>query len=163
MLRYLASKGADVNLACRQGVTPLLLAVIHNRLQVARHLVRHGADLHPEIQGNTALQIAVRLGDRRNFVRLLTDVGSAGGWANYAAARRLPYCLIRHRVGETFATLRLGDPDRELYHFLFGRTNFDVPVAEGEQRMLVLPDDLFSIVVGFLGELFPRGRSSWTR
>ena len=62
------------------------------------------------------------------------------------------HCLIRHRVGATYATLPVDHKERALYHFAYGKNKVGALVV-AEDAMLprgLLPDDLFPLVVMFL-------------
>ena len=82
-------------------------------------------------------------GTTDEVIRLLEDVGSAGGWRQYVAARRMPYLLIRHAVslaGTVLPKTKKLRKLRALYHFVFGK-GADLQTA---------PTDVFGRVIGFL-------------
>ena len=69
-------------------------------------------------------------------------------WRQYL---RHQHCLVRLRVGTTYATLPVGHNHKErvLYHFAYGKHKLNSPVA-AENEMLpinLLPDDLWPLVV----------------
>ena len=117
-------------------------ASIEGMTPVVRHLARLGCSLSRMCDGYTALDFA-RVKGHHDTARLLSDIDSAGGWRPYAAARRMAYVRIRHEVHKTGTVLDEGHDDRELYHFLFGK-------SKRGSAMRMLPRWLFRRVVGFL-------------
>ena len=78
-------------------------------------------------------------------------VQSAGGWRDYIASLRLPYCLIRHEVSKTRLVCPANEDEigqRVLYHFIFGAR--DEVVAQG-RLLRAAPDDVFAVIGSFLG------------
>jgi ankyrin repeat protein len=68
VLQSLIDRGADLNAECRGQLgldtkwRPLLEATKNGRLEIARVLLKHGADMnHQDIKGNTPLSMALRL------------------------------------------------------------------------------------------------------
>jgi len=143
VVRVLADKGANLDLAHERGGTPAFVAAYHGHLQIVRLLADKGADLDlADEEGRTPLSIATHRG-HDEVVQFLST------WRQYL---RHQHCLIRLRVGATYATLPVGHEERVLYHFAYGRHNDHAPVA-AEDAMLprnLLPDDLWPLVVGFL-------------
>lgn len=78
-VRRLIKEGVDVNKRTGSGETALMLAVWDNRIEVARILIEHGADVNAiEPKGDievTALMIAARYG-RIKMMRLLIEHGA---------------------------------------------------------------------------------------
>ena len=58
MVRYLLSKGADFNAEIGLGVRPLHIAAWCDKVEIARILLAHGADLTLRCDGRTAAEIA---------------------------------------------------------------------------------------------------------
>jgi len=107
VVRVLADKGANLDLADKDGLTPLSAAMQQGHDEVVEFL---------------------------------------STWRQYL---RHQHCLVRHRVGATYATLPVGHEERVLYHFAYGSHNDTAPVA-AEDAMLprhLLPDDLWPLVV----------------
>lgn len=87
LITLLVAKGADVNRAGRNGITPLHWAAQYGDLKVATHLLEHGADVNASdaykgpistssIDG-TVLQISLRGGaDNLELVRLILKHGA---------------------------------------------------------------------------------------
>ena len=135
---------------------------------IVLYLARRGADLTRRVQGRTALDIA-REYCRADVAGLLEDVALAGGWGRYVAELRYPHCVLRHRVGATYATLPVDDEERELYHLVYGRSRNDVklppaaaaPAAFGASSpMAELPDDVFPLVLKYLVGCVRGGRAA---
>ncbi|QJQ31875.1 ankyrin repeat domain-containing protein [Sphingomonas lacunae] len=75
-MNYLLGRGADANIADRQGVTPLISAVQAGYVAGARALIERGARVnHANGGGETALHAAVHRRDVA-MVRLLMDLGA---------------------------------------------------------------------------------------
>lgn len=75
-MNYLLARGADANIADRQGLTPLMAAVQSGHVAGVRTLVERGARVnHANGGGETALHSAVHRRDVA-MVRLLMDMGA---------------------------------------------------------------------------------------
>jgi ankyrin repeat protein len=174
VVEYLESQGADIDKA-NDSATPVYIAAQNGFYDVVRFLVDKGADFkQPESRGLTPMWIAVdqghfdivlllarkgaRLTRRRNksavdgdaVSALIEGIERAGGWSEYVAERRMPHLLIRHRVGEAYATLPVGHSERELYHFMYGRNDLLKAEEEDVPAMRELPDAVFAHVMRFL-------------
>lgn len=76
VIRFLASRGADLETRDANGDTALLLAVKSNHLRLARHLVDVGADVNAtDASGRSALAIA-KAANASDMVALLTRYGA---------------------------------------------------------------------------------------
>jgi len=152
----------------RIGLTPLTSCALgtgqgqshpSDRLETVRLFARSGCILDRMCEGDprsTAINIAKAVGNTE-MVRLLSDIRAAGGWRKYAAASRMALVRIRHTVSKTYKVLPEGHRDRELYHFLFGRNKVKnegeaaaEDDAEAEGPALVLPDEVFRLVVKYV-------------
>ena len=128
-------------------------AAWNGHLDIVYYLARHGADLaHLDNKGESALYWAREKG-HATIATLLEAVQSAGGWRDYIARLRLPYCLIRHEVSRTGLVCPVNEDEagqRGLYHFVFGAR--DEVVEEGPAALLrAAPDDIFAVIASFLG------------
>jgi hypothetical protein len=75
-LRQLLARGADVNASNGAGVTALMLAAYHGRLEMVRALTDHGADVNlKDAEGFTAAMLADRYG-HDEIVNLLVARGA---------------------------------------------------------------------------------------
>jgi len=115
--------------------------------EVVKYLVRHGARLADEASTSCTIQEGQHAGQvfhytmnaigqaslrgHNDVVTLITAIDAAGGWRKYAATLRHPHCLLRLRVGATYARLPVGHSERELYHFIYGRNNIDMNASAG--------------------------------
>ena len=138
VVRLLANKGANLGLATKKrGATPVYMAAHQGHYEVVRVLADKGANLElAGRKGRTPLSVAVRKGHHEIASFLVA-------WLSHQ------HCLIRLRVGATYATLPVGHEERVLYHFAYGKTKVNTPVA-AEDEMLprnLLPDDLWPLVV----------------
>jgi len=116
--------------------TPLMTASHRGYIEVVRLLAELGCSLSLKCKsGKTALDLA-RHADHHDTADLLCDI---------LTTRRMAYVLIRHEVHETGTVLPEDHKERELLHFLFGK-------SERGSAMLMLPRWLFGKVVGFLIE-----------
>ena len=142
------------------GMTPLLWSAMNGHTECVAVLARMGCALGlANNRGKTALALARQQG-HHDTARLLSDIEAAGGWRQYAAECRMAYVLVRHAVGKTHAVLDEGHDDRELLHFLFGKTEVLVASGAGGRRtraratsggMHTLPTErLFEAVVRYL-------------
>ena len=143
VVRVLADKGANLDLARENGSTPVFIAAQFGHHEVVRVLAKMGANLDlADKDGRTPLSIATR-NSHDEVVAVLST------WRQYL---RHQHCLIRHRVGATYATLPVGHEERVLHHFMYGKNKVNTPVP-AEDEMLpsnLLPDDLFALVVRWL-------------
>ena len=148
VVSLLADMGANLDLARDQGgANPVLVAAYNGHLGVVRVLAAKGANLDlKDEDGDTPLCVATQQGHHE-------VVGFLIAWLCHQ------HCLIRHRVGATYATLPVGHKERALYHFAYGKNKVNTPVA-AEDAMLprgLLPDDLFPLLVSYLvGRQSPR-------
>lgn len=79
-------KGDDINIATKQGLTPLIIAVDHGYIGTVDYLIKHGANLEmADNEGMTALGHAKRYGYDRIAQRLIA-AGAKQGNSGYAAA-----------------------------------------------------------------------------
>jgi len=140
VVRVLADKGANLDLAKKDGATPVFMAAQNGHHNVVRVLANMGANLDlKDKYGRTPLSMARQKGHHEVASFLIA-------WLSHQ------HCLIRHRVGATYATLPVGHKERVLYHFAYGKNKVDSPVA-AEDAMLprgLLPDDLFPLLVSYL-------------
>ena len=75
-LRQLLARGADVNASNGAGVTALMLAAYHGRLEMVRALTDHGADVNlKDSEGFTAAMLAERYGNG-DIVKILIARGA---------------------------------------------------------------------------------------
>jgi len=130
-------------------------AASEGNLDIVYYLARHGADLARRADdGRSALDQAGRRG-QTTTVTLLEEVQSAGGWRDYIARLRLPYCLIRHEVSRTGLVCPANEDEpgqQGLYHFVFGAGDEVVDVEQGPAVLLrAAPDDVFAVIGSFLG------------
>jgi hypothetical protein len=58
MISFLLSRGAELDRAANEGITPFLLAVSTNNLESAQHLLSLGANIYARGRGKSALKIA---------------------------------------------------------------------------------------------------------
>ena len=108
----LLARGVNANGPVNDGPTPLDMAVIADRPEIARLLVAHGADVNAQKEnGWTSLHVAAFEG-RRNMVRVLIEQG-----ADMAAATTdglTPSDIAKragHGKGALFCLPRLGHDD----------------------------------------------------
>ena len=72
------ARGAEVNVSNSSGVTPLMVAAYHGRLQMVRALIGHGAHLNAvDSDGFTAVMLADHSG-HEDIVRTLVGCGAKG-------------------------------------------------------------------------------------
>ena len=117
-----------------------MIAAQKGHHEVVRLLADKGANLDlADNDGHTPLSVATQNGHDE-------VVGFLSTWRQYL---RHQHCLIRLRVGATYATLPVGHEERVLYHFAYGQNKVGAPVP-AEDEMLpsnLLPDDLWPLVV----------------
>lgn len=101
MVRFLLSKGADVNMADRQGRTPLIVASEQNQLHNIKLLLSNGASINwQDNRGFTALRCAAEY-NRIEAARLLIDSGAdlnlkdKEGQTPLAAATKWDYSALK--------------------------------------------------------------------
>lgn len=71
----LIAKGADVNRADLNGLTPLMLAAQEKKLEMVRFFIKNGADINAKnAKGETALQQAIAVGDKK----IISELKKAG-------------------------------------------------------------------------------------
>ena len=100
----LLARGVNANGPVNDGPTPLDMAVIADRPDIARLLVAHGADVNAQKEnGWTSLHVAAFEG-RRNMVRVLIEQGAD---ADAATADGLTPPDIARRAGCVSAFLEL--------------------------------------------------------
>jgi ankyrin repeat protein len=76
MVKFLISKGADVNARSREGSAPIVEAVAKNDVEITRYLVAHGADVNTaDNNGKTPLHWAAERG-RVEVARFLIQKGA---------------------------------------------------------------------------------------
>ena len=76
-VRLLLIHGVDPNEANDQGITPLMVSILHGNIRIIKLLVQYGADLDKQnINGDTALMYAGRQG-RRELFRILVGLGAS--------------------------------------------------------------------------------------
>jgi hypothetical protein len=140
-VRVLADRGANLDLAReRDGATPVLMAAMQGHYEVVRVLAHMGANLDlARKDGRTPLSIATHQGKDKVATFLST----------WRQDLRHQHCLIRHRVGTTYATLPVGHKERALNHFVYGKNKANSPVAAEDEDLPrnLLPDDLFPLVM----------------
>ena len=59
MLKYLISKGVNVNADLYNGVTPIFIAVNANKPDMLKILIDNGADTTVSLNGDTPLELAI--------------------------------------------------------------------------------------------------------
>lgn len=117
----LLARGADVNASNQAGVTALMLAAYHGRLEMVRALTDHGADVNAiDRDGFTAATLAQH-SHREDIVRLLVARG----------ARRIPK---PHSAGTPRAILTKYPPPEPL------------TVSDAEKRTLDAPPNIWDVV-----------------
>ena len=167
VLKFLKRAGTDMDVLNANGITPIIVSAHRGHTDILLYLARRGCSL-ARITDNqmTALSFA-RAQGHHDLVCLIEDILSAGGYRQYAAARRMPYVRIRHEVSSAYLVLDEGHDDRALLHLVFGRNRAAVvdaaAVSHGERleeaaedgaekskAMHELPDAVFSLVCRFL-------------
>jgi len=153
VLRVLHRSKAHLDEPAANGTTPMYAAALYGHLDIVYYLARHGADLaRLASTGQSALDFA-RLKGHPSIVTLLEAVQSAGGWCDYVARLRLPYCLIRHEVSRTGLVCPVNEDEagqQGLLHFVFGAR--DEVAEQGPAALLrAAPDDVFAVIGSFLG------------
>ena len=147
IVRYVAKQAPElIDMPANDNCTPIMEASFTGKTTTVRHLARLGCSLSlRDDNGFTALDYARKYGQHET-ARLLSDIASAGSWRPYAIAYRMSYVRIRHEVHKIGTVLPEDHDDRELLHFLFGKSER----GASSSSLRVLPRWLFRKVVGFL-------------
>ena len=164
-LRLLHRQKARLHEPCAAGLTALHIAAANAHLDVVTFLARHGADVaHLDDEGDSALEYA-RAEGHVAVAALLAAVEKAGGWRDYVAQQRLPWCRIRHEVARSGKVLPENHDQQALYHFVFGGQDEaggggggggggegGGPAAKREKPSVLraAPDDVFAMLGRFL-------------
>src|SRR4051812_26154887 len=75
-IRQLMDEGADLSAHGRGGVTPLMAAVMHGHVDIAREMIARGADVNAQMEnGNAPLHLAIRT-EKGNAIPLLVEAGA---------------------------------------------------------------------------------------
>jgi len=135
VLRALHAEGANLDQVNNKLETPVFAisaqAPGYLAIDTLKYLSRRGVDLNRVVR-MASLREAFICSGKPDVACVLEQILAAGGWRSHAAELRYRHCLIRQRVSATYATLPAGDPDRELYHLVYGRNNVDAPVEIAE-------------------------------
>ena len=167
-LRVLLSHGADVNLArihnpgsVLHGMSPLMLAASAGGPDMARLLLRAGADPeHRDGVNCTAEEIYRSTPRSENALKcadLLRDVRLAGGWKRYVLQPKYDLLVLRALCHRGRATLSARTPEVlvRLFSAPDGRRRTRSTRATAGVRRVHLPDPLFWRVLEFaLGPVY---------
>lgn len=91
MVRFLISRGANLDVVDQSGWTPIYYGVRDGSLEVVKELADCGADISTVRNGDGLLHIAVMTGRQEKMTRLLIDLGV--NWATKDSQGRTPLHL----------------------------------------------------------------------
>ena len=113
-LAFLLQKGANPNIADKEGMTPLLLATQLRFVEGVRILLSKNAKVNDaNRQGETALIRAVQLRDAE-MVRLLLDNGADPDWTDTLAGKSArDYAKQDRRTASILAEIEKADADKK--------------------------------------------------
>ena len=110
---FLKGKGANVNLADRQGVTPLMLAVQSGFVEGAERLIAHGARVDvTNNAGETPLMFAVH-GRNAELMRILLQAGADPDRNDHSGRSARDYARLRGANDITVQTLNRYERQRD--------------------------------------------------
>lgn len=142
----LLDRGADYELANRQGMSPLYAACYYGRVDAVQLLLERGANVNQVCESGRTLPTIARERGYPTAAAWLARIQAQGGWTHHVSAPRYKLVVLRELAARRRARRQRAFYGKEhVLDFLFPG---DQPTRR-PRRMPRLPDELFSIILRY--------------